>query len=102
MDSYTMIGAKLMLQQKKDFMDKAKEESKVNNRPYPGLDEEKTAIMKQRGLKRCGKCEACRFVEDSKRFLMPNPPFSHATDSFVITWNRILFDHPCKETDHVA
>lgn len=45
---------------------------------------------------RCGTCDACGLVEVSKTLLAPNPPFTHATESTVLTWNRCLWDNPCE------
>jgi len=64
-------------------------------RNYPGLTERETDEIVARGP-RCGKCEACRLIEDSKALYAPSPPFSHANDATVSGWNRLLFDNPCE------
>jgi len=43
---------------------------------------------------RCGKCKACQVVETSKKLLMSNPPFEHADQLTVETWNKVLRDNP--------
>jgi len=48
-------------------------------------------------MTRCGKCEACRTIEDSKVLYMPNPPFTHADDLTVEAWNTLLADNPCEK-----
>ena len=48
---------------------------------------------------RCGKCKACQVVETSKKLLMPNPPFEHADQLTVETWNKVLRDNPCEEEE---
>jgi len=47
--------------------------------------------------KRCGKCEACRRVEAAKSAHMPNPPFKHADDLLVKSWNATLEQNPCEK-----
>ena len=65
-------------------------------KPYPGLTEEQTEVVKARvGRLRCGECEACKLVKDTGRVLSPNPPFSHANTATVETWNMVLHDNPC-------
>ena len=48
-------------------------------------------------MNRCGKCKACQVVESTKKVLMPNPPFEHADNLTVETWNKVLKDNPCEE-----
>jgi len=64
---------------------------------YPGLTKEETERLLHRGQKRCGKCKACKLVEQSKGLYMPTPPFDHADDLTVKSWNRLLFENPCLE-----
>jgi hypothetical protein len=46
-------------------------------------------------MNRCGKCKNCELVKASQRLLCPNPPFTHADNLTVETWNRVLIDNPC-------
>jgi len=48
---------------------------------------------------RCGECMACREVEQTKKMVMPNPPFSHASNDSVRVWNTTLAENPCGTWD---
>jgi len=63
----------------------------------PGLTERESDEMRARPP-RCGECEECVLVEESKALFMPNPPFSHATDAGVEGWNRFLLKTPCRNS----
>lgn len=54
-------------------------------------------LSKYLSQKRCGKCASCKYVEDSKSLLMPNPYLGeHANQSTIDIWNQILVDNPCE------
>jgi hypothetical protein len=52
-------------------------------------------------MARCNVCEACKIVEATKKVLMPNPPFTHADNSTVECWNKVLADNPCEGEKNV-
>jgi hypothetical protein len=41
------------------------------------------------------ECENCKHVRDTAQLLAPNPPFEHADNLTVETWNRTLREYPC-------
>lgn len=53
-------------------------------------------------LERCGECEACQYVQDSKPMYTPLPYSGyHADDALVTNWNAIIKNNPCKEWEKV-
>ena len=45
------------------------------------------------GKVRCGKCEACKTIESTKRIMLSGP----SDTGMVEMWNNVLYDNPCQE-----
>ena len=48
---------------------------------------------------RCGKCHACRYVDDTRKIMLAKRTGDHYTDSDVQWWNQILRDNPCEDKE---
>lgn len=48
---------------------------------------------------RCGKCEACKVVESTKRIILAHsaPAGPGITEAERLMWNKVLQDNPCEQ-----
>ena len=55
-------------------------------------------------MTRCGKCEACKYVEATKRIVLAEcrPAGPGCNDATVEMWNKVLKDNPCEEEINAA